>query len=381
MRAAFERNFRERGEAGASVCVVHDGKVVVDLWGGEAGRHPWDRETLVVVFSCTKGATALCAHVLADRGELDLDAPVGHYWPAFAGSDRGAITVRMLLNHQAGLPGLSRPICRDDLIDLDGMVSLMEREKPLWRPGTRYGYHAFTFGWLVGEVVRRVSGDTVGRFFRREIAEPLGLDFWIGLPTGLEDRVATMLYADDAGSSAGPFEEALRAGEPIQVAVANSYGGMLDPGGCDAPGVHAAEIPASNGITNARGLAGMYAPLSIGGELSGIRLVGEEQIAQMVATESATLCDAVGFEPIRHSAGFEKAGLGRTPVLALSEAAFGHSGYGGAIGFADPTAKLAFGYAMNRHAPLDRQEERRQPLIDAAYRALDYRSVGGGKWI
>lgn len=387
VRDEFERNFSDRGEAGAGVCVVHNGEAVVDLWGGKAGDRAWDRETLVVVFSCTKGATALCAHILADRGELDFDSPVGRYWPAFGDVDRAAVTVRMLLNHQAGLAGVRRPVSHDELIDFDRMVHLMEGEKPLWRPGTRCGYHALTFGWLIGEVVRRVSGETVGRFFRREVADPLGLDLYIGLPVEQEHRVATSLYADNAGSVvAGSFEEAMRAGEPIQIAVANSYAGLLDPGGCDAPGVHAAEIPAANGITNARGLAGMYAPLSVGGELDGTRVVGEQQLVQMIATESATMCEVVGLEPFRCSAGFEKASVGRVAIrggggLTLSEAAFGHSGFGGAVGFADPSARLAFGYAMNRHARPDCLGERSQPLIDATYRSLGYQSCEGGKWI
>jgi CubicO group peptidase (beta-lactamase class C family) len=381
----FERNFSERGEAGASVCVAHDGEIVVDLWGGEADDRPWDRDTLVVVFSCTKGATALCAHMLADRGELDLDAPVARYWPAFADSARAALTVRMLLNHQAGLPGVSQPVGREVLIDFDAMVRLMEGERPLWRPGTRYGYHTLTFGWLVGEVVRRVSGQSLGTFFQREVAAPLGLDFWIGLPAEHEHRVARSRYSSSEPSLGPDFEDALSAGDAIQMAARNSFGELLHLGGVDAPGVHAAEIPAGNGITNARGLAGMYAPLSVGGTHHGTHLVGEPQLVQMIAVESAAYCDAVLFGPMRHSAGFQKASPGRSGSLGLGgpvlgESAFGHAGFGGAIGFADPDASLAFGYAMNRHAPAECEGQRHQPLIDAAYRSLGYRSAAGGKW-
>jgi CubicO group peptidase (beta-lactamase class C family) len=218
------------------------------------------------------------------------------------------------------------------------------------------------------------------------VAEPLGLDFWIGLPAEHEHRVALSRYANMDGSLGSDFDEAVRAGKLIQVAAKNSFGDLLHPGGCDAVGVHAAEIPAANGITNARGLAGMYAPLSIGGTNQGTHLVREEQLVQMIAVESAALRDAVNLAPLRHSAGFEKAGPGRTALmglggLTLGEAAFGHSGFGGAVGFADPTARVAFGYAMNRHAPVESEGERHQPLIDAAYRSLGYRSASGGKWI
>jgi len=219
------------------------------------------------------------------------------------------------------------------ILDFDAMVAVMETERPLWKPGTRYGYHAVTFGWLVGEVIRRVAGESVGSFFRRMVAEPLHLDFWIGLPDSEEHRVAKVVHpSETVERGLSPlFDEALERREPIQLAVANSYGNLLSPGGSDAPGVHAAEIPAANGITNARGLAGMYAPLSVGGELGRVRLVGPAQLAEMGATESASLRDAVLFASVRHSAGFEKGAIGRSGLsgeegLVLSEAAFGHGG-------------------------------------------------------
>jgi CubicO group peptidase (beta-lactamase class C family) len=387
--AEFERNFVERDELGASVCVIHDGRTVVDLWGGTsdaATGSSWQQDTMVVVFSCTKAAAALCAHVLATHGELDLDDSVGRYWPAFGREGRQAITVRMLLNHQAGLPGVSKPLDVGALCDFDAMVGLMERETPLWRPGSRHGYHAITFGWLVGEVIRRVAGETVGTFFRRNVAGPLGIDFWIGLPGSEEQRVATTVMSDDGEATFAPrLAEAIQNREPIQLELVNSIASLLTPGACDAPGVHAAEIPAANGITNARGLAGMYAPLSVGGQLDGVTLVDGEQLAQMGSTESAGE-DAVMFEACRFSPGFEKAAGGRAVFLGaegllLSEAAFGHSGLGGSVGFADPQGRFAFGYTMNRHArPGEAQTARSQPLIDATYRCVGYRSPDSGKW-
>ena len=391
VRQEFDRNFDERGEVGASVCVMHEGKTVVDLWGGvsdrASGAH-WQRDTLVVVYSSTKAATALCAHMLASRGELNLDAPVRRYWPEFAADGTADITTRMFLNHQAGLPGLSERVEPADLLDFDLMAARMCRERPLWRPGTRYGYHAVTFGWLVGEVVRRVSSETVGRFLHENIATPLNIDFWIGLPSAAESRVATTLGPNPGALGFSPrFVAALRQGEQIQVAAVNSFGSLFEPGGCDAPGVHAAEIPAVNGTTNARGLAGLYCPLSLGGRCQNVSLVDEDEIAQMGATESAAIEECVFFGPSRHSAGFFKASPGRqaqetSDGLVLSEAAFGHPGQGGSIGFADPAARFSFGYVMNRHPLADESEAaRRQPLIDATYRSLGYRSSKSGKWI
>lgn len=390
VRTEFERNFAERDELGASVCVVHEGRTVVDLWGGYADARRarvWDRDTMVVVFSCTKAATALCAHMLAARGELDLDAAVHRYWPSFAGDGKREISVRMLLNHQAGLPGVSEPLTAAALLDFDAMAARMESEQPIWRPGSRHGYHAITFGWLVGEVIRRVAGDTVGAFFRRNVAEPLGIDFWIGLPGSHERRVAeTVMENSGPRGMSSHFSAALERGGAPQIAAANSMADLLDPGGCDAPGVHEAEIPAANGISNARALARMFAALSLDGELDDVALVDADQLAQMAATESAGE-DAVTLDQCRYSPGFEKATPGRGALLGadgavLSESAFGHSGLGGSIGFADRDARLAFGYAMNRHArPGELQGTRSQPLINATYRALGYRSCGGGKWI
>lgn len=389
VRHAFERNFVEHDELGASVCVIHNGRTVVDLWGGYADARrtqPWHRDTVVVVFSCTKGATALCAHILASAGDLDLDAPVKRYWPEFGQAGKDTITVRMLLNHQAGLPGLSRKVDPALLCDFDAMSTLLESESPLWEPGTRAGYHSLTFGWLVGQVVRRVTGVSVGAFLRSEIARPLGLDFAIGIEAADEPRVAETVIPRTIDSWYGPdFAAAASRGEPIQRAVINAAGLFLDPGGCDAPGFHAAEIPAANGISNARGLAALYSPLAHrrGDNL----LVSDTQVAEMAAVESASLRDAVGLEPSRYTCGFQKTSLARSGLrgsdgLILSEPAFGHAGMGGSLGFADPSVALAFGYAMNRHhRPDERPSSRPQSLVNATYRALGYVSADSGRWI
>ena len=204
VREEFERNFSERGDVGASVSVVVEGEKVVDLWGGTAVPEtgaPWQEDTITVVMSMTKAATALCAHILADRGELDIDKPVAHYWPEFAANGKEHIPVRMLLNHQAGLPGFRHEIPAGKPYDWEYMTNAIAAEQPFWEPGRNYAYHSLTFGWLVGEVVHRVSGKSVGTFFRDEVATPLGLDFWIGLPESEEGRTAPLLPlpVDDEG--------------------------------------------------------------------------------------------------------------------------------------------------------------------------------------
>ncbi len=271
VRAELERNFAERGEVGASVCVTIDGQTVVDLWGGVADPEtnaPWTKDTISLVWSCTKGATALCAHILAARGSLDLDAPAARYWPEFAKGGKDEITVRMLLNHQAGLAALREPIPENGLCDWDAVVGALAAMEPLWEPGTRHGYHALVFGHLVGEVVRRVSGRSLGRFFREEVAEPLGLDFWIGLPAEHEPRVAPVI-APDPPAPGQPVARFYMVGmtDPTSIPgmVLWNSGGLLQPGAVNTSQVHAAEIPSANGITNARGLAGMYRPLALGG--------------------------------------------------------------------------------------------------------------------
>ncbi len=393
VREEFERNFTDRGEVGASVCVTVDGEPVVDLWGGVADpetRAPWNEDTLVLVWSCTKGATALCAHILAARGVIDLDAPVARYWPEFAKGGKDAITVRMALNHQAGLPALREPIPENGLCDWDAVVDALAVMEPLWEPGTRHGYHALVFGHLVGEVVRRVTGQSLGAFFRAEVAEPLGLDFWIGLPEGQEPRVATSISPEPPapGQPLPPFY-ALGLTDPASIPgmVVWNSGGILMPGAVNNRQVHAAEIPSANGITNARGLAGMYRPLALGGAFEGARLVPEDAVPGMGAVSAAVARDATLLVPTRWASGFMKGvdntylGPGQGDAVILSEEAFGHLGNGGSLGFADPRARLSFGYAMNRQGGGTGLEDRGQALVDAVYRVLGYRrGPRGGMW-
>ena len=394
----FERNFRERGEVGASVSVTFEGKSVVDLWGGMArpsSNEPWTQETLSIVWSCTKGATALCAHILASRGLLDFDAPVAHYWPEFAQAGKESIPVKMLLNHQAGLVAIRETLPQGAYYDWDVVVNALAKQEPWWKPGTMHGYHMQTFGWLVGEVVRRVSGKSLGTFFREEVAQPLGLDFWIGLPKALENRVAPILSADP-----------LRPNDPISsiyVAMADmasmqglsvfNSGGYMLPGpdgelGYNSQAAHAAEIGAAGGVTNARGLAGMYAPLANGGSLNGIHLVTQDDIARMTAVSSASALDATLLAPTRFGLGYAKTWDNRhepsctkDDSIILSESAFGHPGSGGFLGFADPEAKMSFGYTLNKMGNGLGLNERGQSLVDATYLSLGYNSNVSGSWL
>ena len=384
VRQEFERNFRDRGEVGASVCVTVRGQVMVNLWGGTARLDtgtPWTEETVSLVFSCTKGATALCAHILASRGLLDLDAPVAEYWPAFAQAGKTTITVKMLLNHQAGLPALRKPLPQGAFYDWEFMVAALEKEEPFWQPGTRNGYHGLTFGWLVGEVVRRVSGKSLGTFFQDEVAKPLGLDFWLGLPEQLEPRVASMVPGEPDTNT--PFFTAMADPTSLQTFMFHNTGGYMTRPDYDSRAAHAAEIGGAGGITNARGLAGMYTPLAGRGK----ELVSRDAVARMAAVSSATGCDAVLLLPTRFSLGFMKAmdnrrlPFGQDSSAILSEDAFGHVGFGGSIGFADPKAELAFGYTMNKMGTGVGLTERGQRLIDAVYRSLGYRSNASGTWV
>ncbi|MUM19731.1 beta-lactamase family protein [Mycobacterium sp. CBMA271] len=391
VREEFERNFVERGELGAAVCVMVDGEVVVELWGGsadEAGT-PWSAATIVPVYSCTKGATALSAHVLADRGQLDFDAPVATYWPEFAQNGKADIPVRMLLNHQAGLAAIRETLPDKGYADWDLIVGLLAAQEPLWEPGTRSGYHALTIGHLVGEVVRRITGQTLGQYFRETVAEPLGADVWIGLPEDEEHRVAQSIAADipaDLEQLPAFFRTALTDPTSIPGMIVLNSGGFLLPTATAERQIntrefHAAEIPAVNGLSNGLGLATMYRPLALDGSVDGVRLLDRAQIVQMAQVTSASAIDATIGVPTRWTLGFhtgiDNRALGAGSSLILAPGAFGHCGMGGSAGFADPGARMSFGYTMTKQGTAIVVDSRAQSLINAAYRSLGYRDCGG----
>ena len=382
---AFERNLKEKGEIGASVCLTVGGETVVDLWGGVADpktKAPWTRDTVGIVFSCTKGATAVCAHVLASRGQLDLDAPVAELWPEFAQHGKDRVTTRMMLDHSSAVPAVRAPVKDDGPYDWAYMTDRLAAEVPFWEPGTRNGYHGFTFGWTVGEMVRRASGKSLGTFFREEIAGPLGLDFWIGLPEEIEPRVAPIVaHVYKAADAVTPFMRDLATNKESVAALFYFNNGAWRSGGANTRAGHAAEIGAANGITNARGLAGMYAPLANGGG----DLVDATTLARMGEVSMATHDDATLRIPTRFALGFMKSMDNRKRSMAaklwgedcdsviMGSAAFGHVGAGGSLGFADPAAGMSFGYTMNRMGPGLLLNARGLALVDAAFLSLGFR--------
>ena len=391
---AFQANFDAKGEVGASVCLTVGGETVVDLWGGTADQKtgvPWTKDTVSIVFSCTKGATAICAHVLASRGKLDLDAPVAELWPEFAKNGKAHATTRMMLDHSVGVPALRAKVKESGPYEWDYMTARLADEEPFWPPGTRNGYHGLTFGWTVGEMVRRASGVSLGTFFQDEIARPLDLDFWIGLPEAIETRVAPMIpHVTKAADAKTPFLVDLGT-RPDSIASLFFFnvGAFFFTKGANTRAGHAAEIGAANGITNARGLAGMYAPLAQGGG----KLVNGKTLARMAEVSMATHDDATLRIPTRFALGFMKSMDNRkrsvgaklfgpdVDSVIMGSAAFGHVGAGGSLGFADPVAGLSFGYTMNRMGPGLLMNERGQALVDAAYLSLGYTNKDGGVWV
>lgn len=372
---AFAANFARHGDIGAAVCVYLDGRPVVDLWGGIAdpdSGHPWARDTLQLVYSATKGATATSAHMLVDRGALDLDAPVAEYWPEFAANGKAEIPVRWLLSHQAGLVALDQPVPLAEALAWHPMVAALAAQRPQWTPGTAHGYHGRTWGWLVGEVIRRVSGRSPGRFFADEIAGPLGLDFFIGLSASERDRVSRMVYqppeVDFATLPPEEIPEELRelvAAWRDPNSFSNRAFAVTDPTEIDfnSPEVQAAELPASNGVGTARSLARMYAALI--DEVDGVRLLTPETLAS-ATKEHASGVDKVMVVPSRFSAGYMLP-IETNPMTGPN--AFGHTGRGGSLGFADPEHGIAFGYVMNNiiGGPDD---VRATSLVDAVRRSL-----------
>src|SRR5262245_17237434 len=285
VRDTFAAAFEAGREVGASFAATAEGRTVVDLWGGyaDAARtRPWQRDTIVNVFSTTKAMTALCAHILVERGLIDLDAPVVRYWPEFAAAGKDTIPVRMLLSHTAGLAAIRERISLDTLYDWDRYAAAIAAQAPWWEPGTANGYHALTFGHLVGELIRRTSGKSVGQFLRDEVTAPLGADFHIGLPASEDDRCGEMIGATAAENAAAglgtPAPDSLRAkvlGNP-----------PLRPDQANTTAWRRAEIPAANGHGNARSVARVLSALACGGSVDGVRLLGEQAIPR------ATWCSA-----------------------------------------------------------------------------------------
>jgi CubicO group peptidase (beta-lactamase class C family) len=373
VRDEFAAGFRGRNEVGAAVAVTLDGAPVVDLWAGHADQartRPWQRQTIVNIYSCTKALAALCAHQLVERGQLDLDAPVATYWPEFAQTGKARMPVRWLLSHRAALPAVQEVLPPEALYDWDAMCTALAAQAPWWEPGTDHGYHAVTFGWLVGEVVRRISGRSLGTYFHDEIAGPLGLDLHIGLPDAEHHRVAEMsdIPTDYLDPNAIGLAQLILSDPQSMAALAFLNPPALALGPNNAAW-RRAEIPGANGHGAARDLARLYGALARGGSVDGIHVLAPESIAR-AAVEQSYGPDLVLQVPTRFGLGFMLTQERIDTRFGPSPRAFGHPGAGGSLGFADPDHRIGFGYVMNRMGPYILLDPRAIALIGAVYRGI-----------
>jgi len=364
VRDAFASNF-SRGDAyedvGASLAVYRGGRCVVDLWGGyrDSGRtRAWTRDTLINVWSTTKGVTALAVALLVDRGKLSYADAVAKHWPEFAANGKGAITVAQLLSHQGGLPGFSEPTTVEDFYDWERVTSRLARQAPMWPAGTKNSYHAMTFGFLAGELVRRLSGMSPGAFVAREIAGPLNADVFIGLDATLEPRVGEIMKPS--------IEPDLAAMNLPPEAIAGLTNPAVEAERPNSRAWRAAQVPAASGHATAFGLARVYGAVADGGSLDGVRLLSRETIARMTEVQTTRPDLMLGFAP-NWAMGFATNGIG---VYGPNPRAFGHSGWGGSFGCADTDAKIGIGYVMNRMGADLVGDPRSKVLCDAIFSRL-----------
>jgi len=382
VREAFARNFAERGEVGAACAVYRHGEKVVDLWGGlrdRASGAPWEEETVVLVFSTTKGLSALAMAVAHSRGLFDLDERVAAYWPEFAQAAKERVTVRQLLAHQAGLCAIDEPLTPATLGDLDALAAILARQRPAWEPGTRHGYHALTLGFFEGELLRRVDPRhrSLGRFFAEEVARPLGLQFHIGLPAGFPaSRLATiesfhplsLLFHLDRDSWRMVLAY-LRPGSLTARAFGNPR--VARPSDFAAPAFRGVEMPSVNGFGVVRDIARAYGAVAMGGRELGITPATLRELRTPAPAPERGPHDAVLRVPTVYAFGFLKP----SPAFRFgtNDAAFGTMGAGGSFAFADPDSGLGFAYAMNRMGFHVWSDPREQALREAVYRCLESR--------
>ncbi len=371
VKDAFAANFETAHEVGAAVAMYIDGKPVVDLWGGhsdQARTKPWTRDTLVNVYSTTKGLAAMCAHRLVDQGKLDLEAPVAKYWPEFAQAGKDKLPVRFLLSHRAGLPAIRKTLPPEALYDWKTMTDAIAAQEPWWVPGTKHGYHAITYGWLVGEVVRRASGKTLGTYFRDEIATPLGLDAHIGLDAKHDSRTANIIPSPPpAPGEVNPLAALMADPESITFKAIMNPGAVLAPNVVNSRAWRAMELPSANGHATARSIAKAYAALARGGEIDGYRLLTPASIERCYTEQSFGL-DEVLKQSTRIGLGFMLSQPG--VEMGPNPHTFGHPGAGGSLGFADPDAKVSFGYTMNQMGTNPLLDPRAARLFNALYASM-----------
>jgi CubicO group peptidase (beta-lactamase class C family) len=363
LRDAFAANIADGLEHGGAFAVVAHGRVVADLWGGHAdaaGARPWARDTLVNVWSTTKGVVALAIAMLVERGKLDYAAPVARYWPEFAANGKDEITLDCLMSHRAGLPGASEPMTLDDLYAWTPYVASLGAMAPLWRPGTMCAYHAISYGHLAGEVLRRVDGRSIGTFIAEEIAGPSSAAFFVGLPQSEDGRVATMI----ADPGAYDTIDQARDRPLARVAYLNP---PVTPTQPNQRTWRAAEVPGGNGHGNALGLARIYGALAGDGAVADVRLIGRDALSAATTERFAGTESGMGW-PIRFAAGFM---LNDGGLYGPARNTFGHTGWGGSSAFADPEAGLGVAYVTNRMLGSgDAPDPRRQRLLQALYDCL-----------
>lgn len=369
LQSRFDENFSDRGELGAALSIWHRGESVLELAGGyrDARREmPWTNDTLVLLWSATKGLGSACLlHLLQER-EISLERRVAEFWPEFAQAGKEQITLAQLLSHQAGLCALDEVV---EVTDYAAVVRALEKQKPLWPPGTAHGYHARTFGFLVQELLRRIGSRSVAEYWRASFAEPLQLDIWIGLPAELNARVAT-IYAAKANSAEAPdaFYRALATPGTLARRTFSSPRGLQSISAMNLPENRAREFVSFGGIGSAASLGKFYAMLANGGTLQGRRFFSDKTLAEM-STTLASGIDRVFGIPTAFSAGFMKDPPQRKPrIFGPSQLAFGHPGAGGSHAFADPENNLAFAYVMNQMERQILPNEKSLRLVDALYR-------------
>ena len=365
LRSALGEVLASGTEVGAALAVCVDKQLIVDLWGGHADAartRPWTRDTIVNLFSVGKAVTAICAHRLVEAGRLDLDAPVARYWPEFAQAGKDRVLVRHLLTHQAGLPAIAQPLPPGAWAEWDAMTAALAAQAPWWEPGRGHGYHVNTQGFLIGEVVRRVAGQSIGTYLRESLADPAGIDFHIGLGPEHDERCADFLPPPTPS-----FERDELSG--LALMRLNAY---RNPANLSGMGIvntrawRAAEVPSTNGHGNARAVARLYSALAGDGSLDGVHILAPETVARAI-TEQVNGPDIVLERPTRYGLGFQLTMPERR--LGPNPRAFGHFGAGGSLGFADPDARVAIGYAMNQ-GRLGWQHKHVRHLIDLVYAAL-----------
>jgi CubicO group peptidase (beta-lactamase class C family) len=371
---AFLTNFAEHGDVGAACCVHVDGEAVVDVWAGLADRderRAWARDTIVLVFSSTKGVTSVAANQLIERGLLDPALPVAHYWPEFAAKGKEAIPVEWVLSHRSGLATVDAPdLTLEDIAAWDPVVEAIADTEPSWDPGTQHGYHVRTFGWITGELIRRVTGLMPGEYVAAEIAEPLALDFMIGVPESEEARIARIyptavadadmqqLMADVMTDQSTLFGRAMSGPSGLFGVYDDTWNGRL---------LRGAQMPSSNGHGDARSLSRMYAACI--GEVDGVRLLAPETVERATEVRSDGIDCVIG-QPLTFGLGFS---LPPTLGPHVGPRAFGHAGAGGSLAFADPDQGLAFAYVMNQMQLSAIEDPRGQGLAAATYAALGER--------